>query len=115
MKKLKNITNLALGLCLVFNFYFCKKSEEKVAKVTKTFEANFIGSYIYFGPDTLLPPKCTDSLSTRIIVDCKGTSNIMGNIKVHFDFCGNEQGDYGNVYGYFVDESNDTLFIGEII
>ena len=35
----------------------------------------------------------------------------MGDIKVHFDFCGNEPGYYGNAYGYFVDESNDTLFI----
>jgi len=116
MKKLQIITTLAL--VLLFNFYSCKnsssdskKSEDKDVMVTETFEAEFTGSYIYFGPDTLLPPKCTDSLSARIIVDCKGTSNIMGDIKVHFDFCGNEQGYYGNIYGYFVDESNDTLFI----
>lgn len=118
MKKLKIIAALTLVLCLVFNFYSCKnsssdskKSEDKDVMVTETFEAEFTGSYIYFGPDTLLTPKCTDSLSARIIVDCKGTSNIMGDIKVHFDFCGNEQGYYGNIYGYFVDESNDTLFI----
>ena len=119
MKKLMIITTVAVVQCLLLCIFSCKnsssdskKTEEKVVKVTETFEAQFIGSYIYFGPDTLLPKKCNDSLDYRIIVDCKGTSNIMGNIKVHFDFCGNEQGDYGNVYGYFVDESNDTLFIG---
>ena len=119
MKKLKNIAALALGLCLVFNLNSCKnsapdskQSEEKVVKITKPFEAEFIGNYIYFGPDTLESPKCNDSLSYRIIVDCEGSGNIMGNFRGHFDFCSNEQGYYGNVYGYFVDESNDSLFIG---
>lgn len=119
MKKLKIITAFTLVLFLALNFYSCKnssseskKAEDKTEMVTEAFDAEFIGNYTYFGPDTLLPHKCTDSLSARIIVDCKGTSNIMGDIKVHFDFCGNEQGYYGNVYGYFVDESNDTLFIG---
>ncbi len=118
MKKLKIITTLALVLCLVFNFYSCKyysseskKSEDKDVIVTEAFDAEFTGSYIYVGPDTLLPQKCTDSLSTRIIVDCEGTSNIMGDIKIHFDFCGNEQGYYGNTYSYIVDKSNDTLFV----
>ena len=86
MKKIKNITALAFGLCLIFTLHFCKKSEDNKVMVTETFEAQFIGNYIYFGPDTLLPKKCNDSLDYRIIVDCKGTSNIMGNIKVHFDF-----------------------------
>lgn len=118
MKKLKIITTFALVLCLLFNFYSCKnssseskKSEDKNEMVTEAFEAEFIGNYIYFGPDTILSRKCTDSLSTRIIVDCIGTSNILGDIKIHFDFCGNEQGYYGNQDSYFVDNSNDTLFV----
>lgn len=118
MKKLKITTTLALALCMIFDFYSCKntssdseKSEDVNVTVTETFEAEFTGNYIYFGPDTLLPSRCNDSLSNRIIVDCEGISNIMGDIKVHFDFCGNEQGYYGNIYGYFVDNNNDTLFI----
>jgi hypothetical protein len=35
----------------------------------------------------------------------------MGAIEVHFDFCANEQGYYGNQSSYMVDKSNDTLFI----
>lgn len=118
MKKLKIIATFTLVLFLALNFYSCKnssseskKAEDKTEMVTEAFEAEFIGNYIYLGPDTLLPQKCTDSLSSRIIVDCEGTSNIMGDIKIHFDFCGNEQGYYGNTYGYFVDESYDTLFV----
>jgi hypothetical protein len=119
MKKPKILTALALVLCLAFHFYSCKnsspgskKSEDKDVTVTETFDAQFTGTYIYGGPDTLPHPKCIDSLPNRIIVDCEGTSNIMGDIKVHFDFCANNRGYYGNSYSYFVDESNDTLFIG---
>ncbi len=118
MKNLKVITALALGLCLVFNLFFCKKSEDKDVMVTETFEAKFTGSYIYFGPDTLLHKKCPDSLPFRVIVDCIGTSNIMGDINVHFDFCANEQGYYGNQSSYIVDKNNDTLFVsceGQVI
>ena len=118
MKTQAIITALALGLCLVLNLLFCVNSssdsnisEDKDETVQKSFEATLTGSYTYFGPDTLLQAKCPDSLSARIIVDGRGTSNIMDDITVHFDFCGNEQGYYGNSYGYFVDAGNDTLFI----
>jgi len=119
MKKLKIIATYLLVLCLAFNFYSCsyfssdsKKAEDKTEMVTEAFDAEFIGNYTYFGPDTLLPPRCTDSLyAWRIIVDCEGTSNIMGDITVHFDFCSDEKSNYGNNYAYMVDKSSDTLFI----
>ena len=118
MKKLKGIIALALGLFLVLNLYFCKtsssdskKSEDKNLTVTEPFEAEFTGSYTYFGPDTLESPRCTDTLPFRIIVDAKGTSNTMGDIQGHFDFCSNEQGYYGNANSYLVGQKNDTLFI----
>lgn len=119
MKKLKIFTTFTLVLYLAFSFYSCKnfstetkKAEDKSAMVTEEFEAKFIGNYVYVGPDTLPTQKCTDSLTTwRAIVDCKGTSNIMGDIKIHFDFCGDDKGHYGNTYAYFVDKSNDTLFV----
>lgn len=119
MKTLKIITTFTLVLYLSLNFFSCKnssseskKAEDKTEMVTEAFEAEFIGTYTYFGPDTLSTQKCPDSLSTwRIIVDCKGTSNILGDIIVHFDFCADEKGPYGNNYAYFVDKSNDTLFV----
>jgi hypothetical protein len=117
MYRLKNITALALGLCLIFNLYFCKssssdkkQSEVKNVTVTETFEAKFTGSCTYMGPDTLVPPRCTDTLPFRVIVDAEGTSNIMGDMKGHFDFCSNEQGYYGNANSYLVGQNNDTLF-----
>ena len=118
MKKLKIIAAFTLMLFLALNFYSCKnssseskKGEDKTEMVTEAFEAEFIGDYMYFGPDTIQPQKCSDSLPYRIIVDCIGTSNIMGDINVHFDFCANEQGYYGNQSSYIVDKSNDTLIV----
>jgi len=119
MKKLNIITIFALVLFLVLNFYSCtnfssksKQTEEKIEMITEVFDAKFIGNYVYVGPDTLPTQKCTDSLTTwRAIVDCMGTSNIMGDVKIHFDFCGDENGNYGNTFAYFVDKSNDTLFV----
>ena len=55
--------------------------------------------------------KCTEPRNVwRAIVDCEGTSNLMGAVRVHFDFCGDEKGNYGNTYAYFVDKNFDTLF-----
>ena len=108
MKSLNSMITFSLVFCLVFCFYFCQKTE----MVTEAFEAQFTGTYMYFGPDTVLTPKCADSEMTyRIIVDCIGTSNVMGDIDAHFDFCANEQGDYGNLYGFFTDQDGDTLFL----
>ena len=106
-------------ICLALSIYSCKNSSTKSNNradnpkiVSETFDAEFVGTYDYVGPDTLENPKCTDSLSAwRAIVDCKGTSDILGDIRVHFDFCGDEKGNYGNTYAYIVDKSNDTLFI----
>ena len=123
MKKQPIITAFLVAACFAFNFYSCGnsssasnetegKAEAAATTVTESFEAEFLGTYIYAGPDTISTPKCTDTLSVwRAIVDCIGTSNIMGDIKVHFDFCGNENGYYGNTFAYMVDQSNDTLFI----
>lgn len=118
MKTQTIITSFALVLFLALSFYSCKnpsseskKANDKTEMATKAFEAEFIGNYTYFGPDTIQAPHCTDSLPYRIIVDCMGTSNVMGDIEVHFDFCANEQGYYGNQSSYMVDKSKDTLFI----
>ena len=120
MKTQTIITSFALVLFLALNFYSCKnpsseskKADDKTEIVTKAFEAEFIGDYMYAGPDTLPNPKCTDSIYPwRVIVDCMGTSDLLGDIEVHFDFCAHwESGRYGNSYAYFLDKGNDTLFV----
>jgi hypothetical protein len=118
MKNLKMSTTLLFVLLTMLSFNSCSyfssdtKSEEKSDVVTEPFHAEFIGDYTYVGPDTLASQKCTDSLYVwRAIVDCRGTSNITGDIRVHFDFCGDTNGNYGNTYAYMVDNKNDTLFV----
>ena len=68
MKTQTIITSFALVLFLALNFYSCKNSTSESKKadgttemVTKAFKAEFIGDYMYAGPDTLPTPKCTDS------------------------------------------------------
>ena len=119
MKTHTFITRIALVLFLAMTFYSCKnpsteskKTETETEMLTKAFEAEFIGDYMYAGPDTLPNPKCTDTIFPyRVIVDAKGTSELLGDMKVHFDFCAHwENGSYGNTYAYLVDKDNDTLF-----
>ena len=126
MKNVKKSTPFVFVLCCAMSFYACgnsstesKKSGDETKVITEAFNAEFIGTYVHAGPDTLQPKKCSDSLSVwRAIVDCKGTANVMGDVNVHFDFCGDKDGNYGNTYAYMVDESQDTLFItceGQVI
>lgn len=119
MKTLKTISFVVLASCLLINFTSCenaskdaKKKDAKTKMVTQEFNAAFVGTYMYFGPDTLPDQKCIDTIfDWRVKVDCKGSVNVMGDVKVHFDFCGDNQGNYSNTYAYMVDKSNDTLFM----
>ena len=122
----RTIAGIAVVISLAWNINSCNSTspesegtEAKIEMVTEPFEARFLGTYTYAGPDTLPMPKCTDTLSTwRAIVDCQGTVNIFGDMTVHFDFCGNEKGYYGNTSAYMLDSENDTLFItctGQVI
>ncbi len=121
MKNPIYILSSLLLLILTLGFESCqnqssksKHADHKSEMISKNFNADFIGTYIYAGPDTLPTPNCTDTvLPVRVIVDCKGTSDLMGDIKVDFDFCVNpNNGHYGNAYSYFIDSDKDTLFIG---
>lgn len=119
---MKNPKCLLTGLLSVAFIVFlssCKSntktSNEKTLEpefITEAFTANLTGTYKYAGPDTLPNKKCIDTLTAwRAIVDAVGTSNIMGEVKAHFDFCGDEESHYGNTYAYMVDKDKDTLFI----
>ena len=126
---MKNIRyNPSLFLVLYCVVWFCscdgppsetKVVDEESKMITEDFHAEFTGTYTYVGPDTLASKKCSDSLYIwRAIVDCEGTANTMGKVDVHFDFCGDQDGNYGNTDAFMVDENNDTLFItcaGQVI
>lgn len=76
------------------------------------FSAEALGEYKYVGPDTIPDPKCTDPLTAwRAIVEATGTGTPIGKFTVHFDFCGDTVGHYGNGYVYIVAENGDTLFL----
>ncbi len=111
MKIFKNLILLTALFCVSLLILNCAR--QKAPKtVTVPFTADALGEYKYFGPDTLPSPKCTDSIwAFRIIVDAKGTGNPIGNFTVHFDFCSDAEGNYGNCFAYLVAENGDTLFI----
>ena len=101
-------TITVIVLLLIYN---CNQ-QNVLNEVTLPFKAECIGEYKYMGPDTLQESKCSGSLSKwRAIVDAKGNSNPLGNIKVHFDFCGDSLSNYGNLFAYIIDKDGDTLFI----
>jgi len=111
MKKLKTLVFLTIVACLSLLLLNCNRGKS-TKLVTENFKADFTGEYKYVGPDTLSNQKCTGQLSFwRAIVDGKGTSTPLGDISVHFDFCGDSLSNYGNGYGYLVSIENDTLFV----
>ncbi len=125
MKALKLLFLLFAVICMVLT---CGKTDRnlkgdnlkkgKVKMVTLPFEADFTGTYIYVGPDTLPDHKCGEPLSAwRAIVDCKGTGVPIGELTAHFDFCGDAESHYGNNHAYMF-AGGDTLFVacaGQVI
>jgi hypothetical protein len=111
MKIRKDLILFTVVCCLALLALTCNRQ-----KTTKTVEVPFtaeaLGEYTYVGPDTLPNPKCTDSLSAwRAVVEATGTGTPIGKFTVHFDFCGDTLGHYGNGYAYLVAENGDTLFL----
>jgi hypothetical protein len=112
MKTIKRIVFIMAVFCLTLSFLHCNGSKGKPKTITEPFTADFIGNYTYVGPDTLPNPKCTDPFTTwRAIVDGNGTGTPIGDFTMHFDFCGDSLGNYGNVYAYMVTADGDSLFI----
>lgn len=119
---MKQILIILALFALVFAFAACKQGstkQEEPKTITQTFKAEFTGTYKYVGPDTLPNKKCTDTLTVwRAIVECIGTGSPMGALRVHFDFCGDEMGHYGDLNSFMVDSDGDSLFInlsGQVI
>ncbi len=103
---------MVVVFCMAVLFYACKARKDTPITITETFNADFTGSYTYVGNDTLPSPKCTDTpLAWRAIVDGSGTGSHLGNFVVHFDFCGNDEGSYGNMQAFMVTENSDTLIV----
>jgi len=111
MKIPNDFVKLVSVFCLIFSLD-CTAQEGISGRTPIPFKADFIGNYTYVGPDTLAEAKCNETLSAwRAIVDGEGTSSYLGDFIVHFDFCGDEAGNYGNLYGYMVSAAGDTLFV----
>lgn len=88
-----------------------KKAKDKPVFVTVPFKAEFIGDYIYVGPDseefTGLAPKCE---FFRVIVDFEGNGTHLGKFTGNFDFCFGPEG-YGQTDAYMVAANGDILII----
>ncbi|MBN1417125.1 MAG: hypothetical protein JW973_18660 [Bacteroidales bacterium] len=111
MKTLQKLLSFMTALCLTLSFSGCNKLKAP-RMITQPVKADLIGNYIYVGPDTLPNPKCSGPLSLwRALVDAKGTMTPLGDITVHFDFCGDSLCNYGNLFAYIIDVDGDTLFI----
>ena len=119
VKTKHTVTSFLLPLFLAFTLSSCnnagsesQNTGQQAEMVPQDFDATFLGTYTYAGPDTLANSKCTGDLADwRAVVDCQGTSNVLGDLTVHFDFCGNQDGTYGNTYAFMVDQNSDTLFV----
>ena len=110
---------LTAALCLIISCGRVDKSSKRVSQkkgktetVTLPFEVTATCNYTYGGPDTLPVPKCTDPLNAwRAVVDGEGTGTPVGDFIIHFDFCGDTAGNYGNCDAYMALSDGDTLFI----
>lgn len=114
MKTIKQILLLTAVItltvsCTHYDDFF---GRHKTKFVTVPFEAEFIGDYMYVGPDneesTGLEPKCD---ITRVIVDFEGSGTPLGNFIGNFDFCVDTEGGYGQTDAYMVTMKGDTLFV----
>ncbi len=109
MKTLRQLSLFTAVFCLALVLSNCKQKAPEM--ITEPFEAKAVGTYTYFGPDTLPNPKCTGQLwQWRAIVDGKGTGTPIGDFTMHFDFCGDSLSNYGNSDAYLLAADGDSLF-----
>lgn len=107
-------------LIFLFIFFFSNCVDQKGPQTeTIPFTSKATGEYIYVGPDTLADAKCTGDLSAwRAIVKGTGSGDPIGDFSVHFDFCGDTLGNYGNAYSFMLTEEGDSIFFnvaGQVI
>ena len=118
MNSLKQVIGLMFVLCITCAIISCNKSKAP-KMVMLPFETSGIGEYKFVGPDTLPDVRCTGRLSAwRAIVKVTGKGIPVGSFTVHFDFCGDTLGNYGNIDAYLIAETGDTLFLsgsGQVI
>jgi len=119
MNCLKNLFSVVTALVLSLLFMNCNTTKQNQKMHSVDFDATCLGEYKYAGPDTLPNPRCTDTLTAwRAIVDCNGEGTPVGKFTVHFDFCGDTAGHYGNAIAVLVAENGDSLFMdvsGQVI
>lgn len=76
---------------------------------TLRFDADFTGTYTSVYVDSLV---CGPGFM-RIIVDCTGENELLGEFTTHFDFCSDSLGYYPGkqMVAHMIAENGDTLFI----
>jgi hypothetical protein len=91
----------------------------KTHTVTVPFKADFLGNYIYAGPDiedlTGLEPRGCEY--ARVIVDFEGNGTHLGKFTGNFDFCAGPLG-YGPSVSYMMAANGDILYVsieGQVI
>lgn len=123
MKTLKKL--LLLTVCISL-FATCEPYDifidDEYVRVTLPFEAEFLGTYIYAGPEnqnftdvTGLEPRGCEF--ARVIVDFEGSGIPLGNFTGNFDFCAGPDG-YGPSISYMEAENGDILYVsieGQVI
>lgn len=111
MRRNKYLYLLNLAIPVIMLLSACN-TPRSAKMLTLPFTADALGEYLYVGPDTLPGPKCTGDLSAwRAIVEAKGSGEPVGDFTIHFDFCGDADGNYGNLYSYMLTGTGDTLYL----
>ena len=86
----------------------CTNTNSKTETVP--FEAEFTGTYTHMMPDSV---RCGPGPWFHVIVDCKGSNDLLGDFTTHFDFCADAQGYYPGIemIAYMIADNGDSLFI----
>jgi hypothetical protein len=124
MKTFKRILLLAVCINLLLTCsHFGVVVDDEFITVTMPFDADFLGTYIYAGPD--IEPDIVDQTGleprgcefARVIVDFEGNETHLGNFIGNFDFCAGPDG-YGPSISYMEFENGDILYVsieGQVI
>ena len=102
MKTVKKLFLATTSLCFILS---CSK------EANKTFEAEFTGEYInVFTGDSVV--NCNEKYTCRVVVNYKGTSELLGDFTGTFNFCACGPNDeYDADLSKMIFAKGDTLFV----
>lgn len=125
MKKIKNILLIAVALSLVFSCsksdvdemaVSLKKAKAEPATVTVPFKADFVGTYMYAGPEASCGAwdPASGQFYGMVINEGTGTGTHLGRFTHYFEFCCNFMtGVYPlhHMVAYFTAANGDILYV----